>query len=101
STPERLIRICCTAMVLRHGGRFAAVAGQSLHYNARRRDYSGSVECGKAGVVIVLQCPIGIVVSNITEKGAHMKKQFGLLAVLGLAVVAFAAEQAGKTYKTD
>ena len=30
-----------------------------------------------------------------------MKKQFGLLAVLGLTLVAFAAEQAGKTYKPD
>ena len=30
-----------------------------------------------------------------------MKKRIGLIAVLGLAMVAFAADQAGKTYKTD
>jgi hypothetical protein len=42
----------------------------------------------------------GYRVRNI-EIGLHMKKQFGLMAILGLAVVAFAADQAGKTYKTD
>jgi len=30
-----------------------------------------------------------------------MKKQFGLMVVLGFAIVAFAADQAGKTYKPD
>jgi hypothetical protein len=30
-----------------------------------------------------------------------MKKQIGLMAVLGLAIVALAADQAGKSYKTD
>src|SRR5256885_4636285 len=30
-----------------------------------------------------------------------MRKQFGLMAVPGLAIIAFAADQAGKSYKTD
>src|SRR6266513_3927475 len=34
-------------------------------------------------------------------EGVYMRKQIGLMVVLGLAMVALAAEQAGKTYKPD
>jgi len=48
-----------------------------------------------------MQCTLGIVLAIFERQGMHMKKQIGLMAVLGLAIVALAADQAGKSYKTD
>src|SRR5881394_4563980 len=70
-------------ILIRGGGIIAAKARrarQACHCNAIHVGYRGS---------------------SILRTGVQMRRQIGLMTLLGLAMVAFAADQAGKSYKTD